>query len=48
VIIGMAAAGFAYGITGGLGLGLRAAVTGGVAAVVTLLVIMVLPRAPRG
>jgi hypothetical protein len=47
VIIGMAAAGFVCSISGGVGLGLRAALTGGVAAVVTLLLIVILPRAPR-
>jgi len=43
----MAAAGFAYSMCGGLGVGLRAAMVGAVAAVVTLLMIMVLPRAPK-
>jgi hypothetical protein len=46
VIVGMAAAGFAYGISGGLGLWSRALVTSGVAAFVTLLVIALVPRAP--
>jgi hypothetical protein len=45
VIVGMASAGFVYGISGGLGLWWRAAVTGAVAAVVTLLMIVVLPGA---
>ena len=47
VIVGLAVGGFAYGISGGLGLWIRAAVTGGVAAAVTLLMIVVLPK-PRG
>ena len=48
VVIGMAAAGFVYGISGGLGLWWRAAVVGAVAAVVTLLLIVVLPKMARG
>jgi hypothetical protein len=47
VVIGMAAAGFVYGISDVLSVGLRAVVTGGVAAVVTLLMVLILPRAPR-
>jgi hypothetical protein len=47
VIIGMAVAGFVYGISGDLAVWLRAAAVGGVAAVVTLLMIIVLPRTPR-
>lgn len=48
VIVGMAAAGFVYGISDVLSIGLRAVVTGAVAAVVTLLVILVLPKTRKG